>query len=170
MHHLQCNCYHAVFRKRIWFWRGVMKYEQLARFCVRALWYSWKTGGRNLHFRREEFFMHCFCCQTDCKVAGVQRREGGVPWSSQLSRVLFYCQLLTVGFIIVCLENLIPCPTGGSTLPQIPPSPSGATSIRERGEGVWGLLAAGASCPFLILEGVCKKNTAWSGKLSKPFS
>lgn len=92
---------------------------------------------------------------------GVQRREGGVLEPSQLSCVLFYCQLLTVGFIIVCLENLIPCPTGGSTLPQIPPWLLGATSIRERGEGVWGLLAAVASCPFLILEGVCKNSVEW---------
>lgn len=71
--------------KRIWFWRDVMKYKQLARFCVRTLWYSWKTVGRNLkwclYFRREQFFMHCFCCQMDCKLVGVQRREGGLSCS-----------------------------------------------------------------------------------------
>lgn len=69
--------------KRIWFWRGVMKHEQLARFCVRTMWYSWKTVGSNLkwclYFIREQFFMHCFCCQMDCKVVGAQSREGGCP-------------------------------------------------------------------------------------------
>lgn len=89
-----------------------------------------------------------------------------VLWSSQLSCVLFYCQLLTVGFIIECLENLIPCPTGGSTLPQIPPWLLGATSVKERGGGESGgaradLSAAIASCLFLILEGVCKSSMEW---------
>lgn len=75
-----------------------------------------------------------------------------------LTAVLFYCQLLTVGFMIEFLDNLIPCPTGGSTLPQIPAWLLGAMSVKERGEGVWGapadLSAAIASCPSNFRRGV----------------
>lgn len=99
------------------------------------------------------FYKNNFSCIVSAvrgtgKVVGVQRREGAVLESSQLSRVLFYCQLLTVGFIIVCLENLIPCPTGGSTLPQIPPWPSGATSIRGKGGGCLGALGCRSQLPL----------------------
>lgn len=126
--------------------------DSVLRPCSIPLLYKLKS-------RRDQFFMHCFSCKTNCKTVGGWRRWLGV--SSQLSCVLGYCQLLTVGFITECVDNLIPRPTGGSTLPQIPPCLLGATSVKEKGEGVEApadLWAAIASCPCLILEGVCKSS------------